>query len=1036
MTGPSWSSALAAKQGDGKTRQAAVSSPGELKWLDRTRYAGSCHCCHIHLPSGTSAWWSPRTHALLCAACGPSRPASKRTAEVAPAPSAEDGELQQRWQRLVAYLRACVATEAAGDLACYEERSRWSVLPLHEERLVCGTGDLLPLGDDLQSRFSRLRPGETLRYGWPVLLRADRTGRLRVVPVLVTDLSPPEEGATCTGPSDDEPSLNPGLLAGELLEAETAEQLSSIVADGLPFGDAGAMSSLTSALATVLDACAPPVDPRSLRRTLPCAPGIHNVALVVQSQSPAMTKGLLEELAALEHRSDWRGTAAAHLLGWHPLPPPFGAPRPAASPLPLNGSQERVVDELRTAPLTVVTGPPGTGKSQVVVAAVANAWLDGETVLVASTNNAAVDVATERASAVARPLLVRTGNKAFRDALPETIGALLAEAKAATHDETAARRDLALAATGRRALLDLLERRQALVAALTGFSRACEDAAERSWGDRVPPERAPGPDALLVMARRAAEARLLAGWRRRRLLQRVGALPTASVHDLVAWAAAERSLRDGASEIAELDGHIGDEAMALSDTEAAWVAASRSAIAATCASTLARHAGVVSQLDTARGGGPGLSRLVAAALRGVRGWSCTALAAKPNFPLVPGLFDLVIVDEASQCSLAAVLPLAYRAKRLAVVGDPNQLRPIVGLDEHSLNRLADVHGLVRHELRATGQDYGSGSAYLAFEAVVGPERVCLLEEHYRCHPQIARWFNTAFYGDRLEVLTDVASLPPGARGLSWIDVEGTAERGQYGSASNRSEAEHVVALLGTLLDEEVSVAVVSPFALQAALIDELAVRRYGRERLGAAGFTCGAAHRLQGDERDVVVFSTVIAPGISERSARWVERERNLVNVAASRARRSLVVVGHPSAATDFQVPTLASLRRTAFEGVEPEAAPWRIDSVAEERLVAALHEAEFVPHLKVNVEGYVLDMALLLEDRRIDIEVDGDEHLDARGRSRRRDLARDRVLAGLGWQVLRVPAWRCHREVGVVAAEVAAAVARPAVAHGPRVHC
>jgi len=50
-------------------------------------------------------------------------------------------------------------------------------------------------------------------------------------------------------------------------------------------------------------------------------------------------------------------------------------------------------------------------------------------------------------------------------------------------------------------------------------------------------------------------------------------------------------------------------------------------------------------------------------MRGARGWACTTLAIKPNFPLTPGLFDLVIVDEASQCGLAAVLPAAYRAKR-------------------------------------------------------------------------------------------------------------------------------------------------------------------------------------------------------------------------------------------------------------------------------------------------------------------------------------------------------------------------------------
>jgi len=52
-------------------------------------------------------------------------------------------------------------------------------------------------------------------------------------------------------------------------------------------------------------------------------------------------------------------------------------------------------------------------------------------------------------------------------------------------------------------------------------------------------------------------------------------------------------------------------------------------------------------------------------------------------------------------------------------------------------------------------------------------RCRLLNEHYRCHPVIARWFNEAFYNNSLDVLTDVTAFGKGQRGLVWIDVEGT-----------------------------------------------------------------------------------------------------------------------------------------------------------------------------------------------------------------------------------------------------------------------
>ena len=96
---------------------------------------------------------------------------------------------------------------------------------------------------------------------------------------------------------------------------------------------------------------------------------------------------------------------------------------PLAAPLPCNGSQESALDRFPREPLTIVTGPPGTGKTQLVVNAVTNAWLDGETVLVASTNNGAVNVAADRANADIGPATVlRTGNRKAREALADRVG--------------------------------------------------------------------------------------------------------------------------------------------------------------------------------------------------------------------------------------------------------------------------------------------------------------------------------------------------------------------------------------------------------------------------------------------------------------------------------------------------------------------------------------------------------------------------------------------------------------------------------------
>ena len=303
-----------------------------------------------------------------------------------------------------------------------------------------------------------------------------------------------------------------------------------------------------------------------------------------------------------------------------------------------------------------------------------------------------------------------------------------------------------------------------------------------------------------------------------------------------------------------------------------------------------------------------------------------------------------------------------------------------------------------------------------------PHQPIVLDEHYRCHPHIARWFNRVFYDGSLTVLTDVARMPSNERRIGWIDVRGEVRRGGAGSWTNIAEAEVAVRQIAAMVRHAGrSVGVVTPFSAQAALIQRLARRdeQLGDERLDAADFCCGTAHRFQGGERDTIVFSAVLTPGIPQRTAAWVEREKNLINVAVSRARQSLVVLGHPEIDAELS-PTLASLRfylrqistDDDDDVMRPAIDEIRTDSQAEARLLDAMRDAGFQPRGKLYVQGYELDFALQEHGRRLNVEVDGDHHVDARGKLRRQDLARDRILAGIGWKVIRIPAWRCSWDV------------------------
>ncbi len=136
----------------------------------------------------------------------------------------------------------------------------------------------------------------------------------------------------------------------------------------------------------------------------------------------------------------------------------------------------------------------------------------------------------------------------------------------------------------------------------------------------------------------------------------------------------------------------------------------------------------------------------------------------------------------------------------------------------------------------------------------------------------------------------------------------------------------------------------------------------------------------------------------------------NLLNVAVSRARKGLTVFGHPQP-EKFGGPTLASLRRYAIEETARDLAlegRYRTDSRPEQLLLDAMRTARLDPVAKLGFGGYELDFALSVNGRRLNVEVDGDQHIDERGRQCRQDITRDRVLARAGWDVLRLPAWRC----------------------------
>lgn len=1011
------------------------------------KHAGRCRSCGVHLQIGTTAHWEPKA-GVTCAPCRTAGPPLSPTAQrrspyvqpslIPPSPPARLNGPLSPWQQLIEVHLRAVVRESVPTPVPLANRGSWSLMETTAERLVTGEEDTIALDDGALALFTSRPPGENVYYGWPVVVVTDRRGARHAAPVVMTSVVRADESARCAFAQDDAPYLNPGLFTEDFFAPEDLLVLEPLLVEPLPFGDHLAVAARVRDLLGVV-AITGAVDPSALSPRTPLEPGLNNVAMVFTGPSDLATKALVAELTELRERTDWTRTAAATLVTGFAATDTHdttaltaGLPPLSVANLRLNGSQEQALANASSGAVTVVTGPPGTGKSQLVAGIVANQWLAGRSVLVASTNNTAVDVAAERAASIDAALLIRTGNSAYRTALIENLEHLEHRQPVAGMSPEIIRRGLEAAAAARRDVADRFVWRAQAESELAQALRDLHGLRTLLWGSA---EHEVDPNVRLQIHALAAKR---SRWSRRRRERRLLALaaPSASgvdVTDILRWASLDAHVTDLTESLTDLgpaDPYADRSALAAAD--GAWGRAGDDALAATLNVAVAAARPYVLRLRQVRpqAGAGALRKAITSAAPYLKGWACTTLAAKGNFDLEPALFDLLVVDEASQCSIAHILPLAYRARRIVMVGDPNQLSPIISLDRSHVEQIAAACGTSEPALRQSHLSALADSAFSAYAARV-PE-VHLLDEHYRCHPQIAAFINDTFYGGALRVLTDITIDPRHPRGLSFVDVPGRTERpggngAQRSGAVNAAEVQAIVAWVLTHPLGDARLGIVTPFAAQVAALRHALTRALGEAAFAAADITIGTAHAFQGGECDVVLFSLVLAADAPPRTAAWVENQRNLINVAVSRAKRGLVVFGDANGLARLPVPTLHALVAAATAPDRGLRVPTQAEvaetsalhSDAERHLYRALCSAGHQVRLKPVVEGYELDFTVEAIGGVVNIEVDGEHHLDDRGRQRRQDLLRDAILTRLGIRVVRVPSWRCLADVDALVREL-----------------
>jgi hypothetical protein len=434
----------------------------------------------------------------------------------------------------------------------------------------------------------------------------------------------------------------------------------------------------------------------------------------------------------------------------------------------------------------------------------------------------------------------------------------------------------------------------------------------------------------------------------------------------------------------------------------------------------------------------------------------TSLAIKPVFMMSPLAvsqylpndmsFDVVIFDEASQVTPGDAINCIYRGNALILAGDDKQLPPTSFFERNE------------DDSDEEDTDVKDFQSVLELAKACGAFTNLGLRWHYRSrHEDLIAFSNYKFYEGKL--VTYPSSNSDGDDvGVAFYNANGTYRRG--GGADNPGEAQTVA---GRVIEHftnrpDLTLGVVTfSVAQAAAVMDAIDEARDSRRDLDRYfdkedrldGFFVRSLESVQGDERDVIIFSVGYGPdeagkvttnfGVLNKDRGW-----RRLNVGITRARQRVEVVasmraGQIPPSTNENVEYLRNYLDYAEKGTSVLAIPYSStglepESPFEDSVIKTIQGWGYTVEPQVGAAGFRVDIGVRHPAYpgmfAIGVECDGFQYHSAPA-ARDRDRLRDQVLTGLGWTLHRIwgTAWYRNRkqEEARLRAAIEAAIAAPA---------
>ena len=660
---------------------------------------------------------------------------------------------------------------------------------------------------------------------------------------------------------------------------------------------------------------------------------VTNQSAVILTKRPSITAGVLHELTQIAEKPSgyFRESALSvvneeYLRGIGKLFDKSSKDKKelkdfaACTPLSLSDSQEEVIRKIEQNPLLAVYGPPGTGKSQTIVNLVAHLVANGKTVLVASRMDKAVDVVAQRLNELGAPFLaLRAGRLNYQKQLSFQLQDLIAN-----KIDIDTGYDDAI-------MVDVDDMHQ-LLAAIKELESKCEKiiSFEKEWHDVIGKRQALENDlgekeyikkklkkdeieqikTVLTSIEKNLEksgiftniSNTLNAMKLKKILG-LHSLPNDPEAIMRLSLELQAAEMDCEARIIETRIHkIGNIHQLLSQIKqlkkkqkvlAVDILKNkrRESLKGLLRDQVKRQRLIIHTKAIVERKKNLQNRLLeeedfTPLLEAFPCWCVTTYAVSGSLPMKSGLFDVAIIDEASQCDIASCFPILFRAKKAVIVGDDKQLSHLSFLEKAKEQSFLSQYNIPdKYQLmwRFRTNSMFDLANYYSTNPV-------LLDEHFRSYYPIIQFSNQEFYGNRIRIMTkdsgtnDVLELHRVLDGK--VDSDATR---------NMPECEAVLKRVHELILEDegndehpVSIGIISPFRGQVDLIQKALCKVLTETTIRKHQIEVGTAHTFQGDERDVMILSWAVAENSFVQSLTFLQKP-NLFNVAITRARKKLI---------------------------------------------------------------------------------------------------------------------------------------------------